>query len=107
MSGRDPSGKVSGMQGSSLPQRIKPDAILEALVEFRFEHTELPELVLGRLLDIQLWSEFGQTRLPTADIPQTIREMDANLRYQPLVELRKDDGSRVAKIGGACCPTMS
>jgi uncharacterized protein (TIGR04255 family) len=88
------------MQGEVLPERINPDAILEALVELRFDHTELPELVLGRLLDAQLWAGYEQVRLPTADIPQPIREMDVNLRYQPLVELRKGDGTRVAKIGG-------
>lgn len=89
------------MQGDSLPDRIEPDAILEALVEFRFEHAELPELVLGRLLDLSLWeNSYTQVRLPAADIPQPIREADPQLRYQPLVELRKSDGHRVAKIGG-------
>ena len=87
-------------QGNSLPERITPDAILEALVEFRIEHTEMPELVVGRLLDIELWREYAQARLPTADIPQPIREMDPNLRYAPTFELRKVDGTRVAKIGG-------
>jgi uncharacterized protein (TIGR04255 family) len=91
---------VSAMQEISLPARIPPDAILEALVEFRFEHADLPELVLGRLLDVPLWAEFSQTRLPAADIPQPLRDSDINLRYQPLVELRKADGSRIAKIGG-------
>jgi len=84
----------------TIPERIEPDAILEALVEFRFEHSELPELVLGRLLDAQLWENHTQTRLPAADIPQPIREMDPNLRYQPLIELRTSNGDRVAKIGG-------
>lgn len=88
------------MQSHSLPERIEPDAILEALVEFRFEQPELPELVLGRLLDLALWEGYTQVRLPTADIPQPIREGDPQLRYQPLVELRKIDGSRVVKIGG-------
>lgn len=88
------------MQSDGLPERIEPDAILEALVEFRFEHTELPELVLGRLLDLSLWEGYTQMRLPTADIPQPLREADPQLRYQPLVELRKGDGTRVAKIGG-------
>jgi uncharacterized protein (TIGR04255 family) len=91
---------MSAEQGKALPERIDPDAIVEALVEFRFEHSELPELVLGRLLDTQAWEGHTQKRLPAADIPQPIREMDANLRYQPLVELRKSDGDRVAKIGG-------
>jgi uncharacterized protein (TIGR04255 family) len=88
------------MQGDSLPERIEPDAIFEALVEFRFEHTELPELVLGRLLDLALWEGYAQVRLPAADIPQPIRESDQQLRFQPLVEFRKSNGNRVAKIGG-------
>ncbi|MCI0467921.1 MAG: TIGR04255 family protein [Beijerinckiaceae bacterium] len=91
---------MSDKQRKALPERIDPDAILESLVEFRFEHSELPELVLGRLLDVPAWEGYEKTRLPSADIPQPIREADANLRYQPLIELRKSDGNRVAKIGG-------
>src|SRR4051812_17635047 len=85
---------------NTLPDRIEPDAIVEALVEFRFEHTELSELVLGRLVDLPCWEGFEQARLPTADIPQPIRDADPNLRYQPLIELRNSNGSRTAKIGG-------
>ena len=88
------------MQGKSLPERIDPDAILEALVEFRFEHAELPEAIVGRLLDAPLWSDYSQVRLPTADIPQPIRENDPNLRYLPIIELRKNDTTRTAKVGG-------
>jgi uncharacterized protein (TIGR04255 family) len=84
---------------SGLPERIEPDAILEALIELRFEPADLPEAVLGRLLDVPAWSGYNQTRLPMADIPQPIREIDTNLRYQPLVELHRPDGLRVAKIG--------
>jgi uncharacterized protein (TIGR04255 family) len=91
---------MSTEEGNALPERINPDAILEALVEFRFEHSDLPELVLGRLLDTQLWESYMQVRLPAADIPQPIREVDVNLRYQPLIELRKSDNARVVKIGG-------
>jgi uncharacterized protein (TIGR04255 family) len=90
---------MSAERRTEIPERIDPDAILEALVEFRFEHSELPELVLGRLLDAQLWENYTQTRLPAADIPNPLRVMDANLRYQALVELRKSNGDRVAKIG--------
>ncbi len=91
---------VMTTQGSVLPGRITPDAILEALVELHIEHPELPELVVGRLLDADLWRDYTQARLPTADIPQPIREVDLQLRYAPIFELRKGDGSRVAKIGG-------
>ena len=83
-----------------LPERIVPDAIIEALVEFRIEHEDLPEAVVGRLLDLRLWQGFSHVRLPTADIPQPIKDADPGLRYQPNIELRNPDGSRVAKIGG-------
>lgn len=88
------------MQQTALPDRIDPDAIIEALVEFRFEHAELPEAIVGRLLDASLWAAYSQARLPSADIPQPIKEMDPNLRFQPIIELKKTDGTRVAKIGG-------
>jgi uncharacterized protein (TIGR04255 family) len=84
---------------TGLPDRITPDAIVEALVEFRIEHGELPEAVLGRLLDVGQWNGFSQTRLPTADIPQSIKDMDVNLRYQPSIELRNPDNTRIAKVG--------
>lgn len=87
------------MQGKPLPERIDPDAILEALVEFRFEHAELPEAIIGRLLDAPLWADYTQVRLATADIPQPIRESDANFRYLPIIELRNKDNTRSAKIG--------
>ncbi len=88
------------MQGKTLPERIDPDAILEALVEFRFEHAELPEAIVGRLLDAPLWADYSQVRLATADIPQPIRENDPNFRYLPIIELRNKDNTRTAKVGG-------
>lgn len=89
------------MPEATLPERISPDAIIEALVEFRFEHAdELPEAIVGRLLDAPLWADYSQVRLPAADIPQPIRESDPNFRYMPIIELRKKDTSRIAKVGG-------
>lgn len=87
------------MQGKPLPERIEPDAIVEALVEFRFEHADLPEAIVGRLLDAPLWADYSRVRLPTADIPQPIRESDPNLRYVPSIELRNKDHTRSIKIG--------
>ena len=88
------------MQRKPLPERIDPDAIIEALVEFRFEHVELPEAIVGRLLDAPLWADYSQIRLPTADIPQPIRESNENFRYLPIIELRNKDNTRSVKIGG-------
>ena len=88
------------MQPKPLPERIDPDAIIEALVEFRFERAELPEAIVGRLLDAPLWADYSQIRLPTADIPQPIRESNENFRYLPIIELRNKDNTRSVKIGG-------
>lgn len=82
------------------PGRLEPDAILEALVEVRFESPDLPEVVVGRLTDAAHWSTYQQSRLPVADVPQTIRESDLDFRYQPIIELRRPDGLRAARIGG-------
>ena len=87
------------MQGKPLPERIEPDAIVEALVEFRFEHTDLPEAIVGRLLDASLWADYSRVRLPTADIPQPIRESEGNFRYLPTIELRNKEHTRSVKIG--------
>lgn len=84
----------------ALPDRITPDAIIEALIEMRFETADLPEIVLGRLIDAAHWMDYAQSRLPAADIPQAIREADPDLRYQPLLELRRQDGLRAVKVGG-------
>jgi uncharacterized protein (TIGR04255 family) len=87
-------------QPSVLPDRIDPDAIVEALVEFRFDHTDLPEAIVGRLLDTPLWADYTRHRLPAADFPQPLKDMDPNLRYQPIIELRRSDLARVVKFGG-------
>ncbi len=85
---------------AALPDRITPDAIIEALVEMRFETSDLPEIVVGRLIDAAHWMDYAQSRLPTADIPQAMRESDAELRFQPVLELRRQDGLRAVKLGG-------
>jgi uncharacterized protein (TIGR04255 family) len=84
----------------NLPARLDPDAILEAVVEVRFDCSDLPEVVVGRLMDNASWAEYAQTRMPMADIPQPIRDSDESLRFQPTIELRSPDGLRAVKIGG-------
>lgn len=82
-----------------LPTKLKKDAILEAICEFRFEADELDELVLGRLSEAVPWEGFGRIRLPLSDIPAPIRKSDQSFRYQPIVELRERDTTRIVKIG--------
>ena len=91
-----------GNHMQSLPRKLKKDAIVEALCEVRFdssESKEVPELVVGRLADCENWKKFGKARLPISDVPAPVRQQNASLRNQPVLELRDSDRARVVKIG--------
>ncbi|MEW9838616.1 TIGR04255 family protein [Mesorhizobium marinum] len=85
----------------SLPKKLKSDAIVEAVLELRFEpdSSSVPEIIFGRFADVEVWRGFKQARLPTADIPAPIRRADAGLRYQPSIELVSPEGSVSIRIG--------
>jgi len=61
---------------SDLPQLLKQDAIIESLLELRFEHSQVGEVVVGRLAAAQEWSDYHSQRLPFSDLPQSIRDAD-------------------------------
>jgi uncharacterized protein (TIGR04255 family) len=82
-----------------LPRKLKTDAVAEALLEVRFDSTELGELVVGKLASHEMWKSFPSNRLPFADIPAPIRQADPNLAYQAVLERRNPDMARVVKIG--------
>jgi uncharacterized protein (TIGR04255 family) len=82
-----------------LPEKLKKDAILEAICEVRFETDELDELVIGRLSESASWEKFTRIRLPISDFPAPVRKNDVNLRYPPIVELRDNENPRAVKIG--------
>jgi uncharacterized protein (TIGR04255 family) len=86
---------------TKIPRKLKVDAILEAVIELRFEPDSLlvPEIIFGRFADVELWKDFRQARLPMADIPAPIRRADPNLRYQPSIEMSSPDGSIAVRIG--------
>jgi uncharacterized protein (TIGR04255 family) len=87
-------------RGYPLPARIEPDAILEAVVEVRFDApTVLPEVVFGRLAEHSAWSGFQQRRMPAYEIPAPLREADPNLRFAPIFELVAPDSKRSVRIG--------
>lgn len=83
------------------PKKLKEDAILEALCELRLQAPpNIPEeVVIGRLIDCGPWKDWQLKRLPNSDIPYAIRQAEEGLRYQPTVELRKDGGDRLVKVG--------
>jgi uncharacterized protein (TIGR04255 family) len=89
-------------KGTPLPERIDPDAILEALLEIRFDLVSpLPEVLFGRLSEIPQWKGFTQQRrLPAYDMPAAFRDGDPNLRFVPVLELASTDPRRAVRIGG-------
>jgi uncharacterized protein (TIGR04255 family) len=70
-----------------IPKKLKHDAIVEAILEIRFQTTTIPEMLFGRLADYQPWKDFSHSRLPAQDIPRAIREGDPYLKLQPLFAL--------------------
>ena len=83
-----------------IPAKLKHDAIVEALLEVRFDMTTIPEILLGRLADWPSWKGFEQDRMPAYEIPAFLRHADPNLRYQPLFELHNVERNCVVRIGG-------
>lgn len=81
-----------------IPAKIK-DAIVEAIVEIRFETKTVPEILIGRLADYEPWRGYQQRKLPMYEIPAALRQIDPNLRYQTVFELREPTGKRCVRIG--------
>lgn len=87
---------------TQLPQKLEHDAIIEAIVELRFDVTDgstIPEVFFGRLVDHPTWKGFQQRRLPEAELPPSLRRADPNLRYRPVLHLVEPDGPRSLRIG--------
>jgi len=82
-----------------LPNRLSPDMISEALFEMRFEHTDLSEMVTGRLstrLEAQGWKV---SRLPAADLPEQVRLTTPAMRFLPILEMRSAEGQEIIRVG--------
>ncbi len=90
--------RMVSVEEKQLPVRLKEDAILEALIEIRFQSEDLPEVVLGRLSDNEMWRGYKRVRNPVADIPAPIRDGDANLKYAPVFEYVSPSGQDIFKF---------
>lgn len=83
-----------------LPTKLTRDAIIEALLEIRFNvASALPEVMLGYFTGHASWKHFAPSRLPAAYIPELVRDAQEELRYQPTLELRAPEGGRALKLG--------
>ncbi|RWE25225.1 MAG: TIGR04255 family protein [Mesorhizobium sp.] len=81
----------------TLPGKLSPDAIVEAILEIRFESPGVSELTVGALVDA--WRDYSVIRLPMANLPSPIRAGDPNLKFHPTLQLSSSDGKEVVKIG--------
>ena len=83
----------------SLPNKIKDDAIVEALLEIQFQSDDIGEVVIGRLSDIDELASYTTNRLGTSNIPEALRDSDPQLRFQPVIEKRAKDEKSTVRIG--------
>jgi len=86
-------------RGKLVPAKLKHDAIVEAILEIRFDTTTIPEILFGKLADYAPWKGFGQRPMPASAVPAPIRQADPNLRFQPIFELLGSDGHLAVRIG--------
>jgi len=72
----------------SIPKKIDPCPIIEAVVEIRI-NTKIPgELMFGILYN-KFQKDFPDVeKLPILQIPEQIRSIDPNLKYQPCYKLK-------------------
>jgi uncharacterized protein (TIGR04255 family) len=90
--------RACGYDGmSNLPRKLSPDAVVEAILEARFESSGIPELTVGALASV--WKSYAHQRLPMANLPAPMRTGDPNLKYQPTLQLTSPDGREAVKIG--------
>src|SRR5258708_9632891 len=89
------------VRGAASPKKLKNDAIIEALLELRFDvGASLPELYYARLSELPQWKSFQQLRLPAYEIPPAMRAAEPNLRFAPVLQLAElSDSPRIAKMG--------
>lgn len=73
-----------------LPIRLGKSPLVEAIFELRFtSHLPAASILSGLLYTKLGCSEI--MKLPHADIPEQIRQMDPNLTYMPVMRLKKDN----------------
>lgn len=91
---------IEGDRGMvDVPKKMKHDAIVEAMVEVQFDYSDVPEVVMGALLGMEDWDGWSKDRLPVAELPTSIRDSEAELRYQPTFQLTAPTPGRVVKLG--------
>jgi len=87
-------------RGTALPKKLKFDAIVEALLELRFQTKGIPEVFLGRLIDNEPWKNWEQRQLPAYNLPPQFRALDPNIQFAPIIELVGPGTKTILRVGG-------
>jgi len=93
---------------AKIPDKLKKDAIFQALFDIRFTSKEVtPEIVTGKLASHNQWKGWSVQRLAFADIPAAVRQQDPGLQFQPLIQLQT--AGRLVQIGerSLSCHTLA
>ncbi|WP_338466395.1 TIGR04255 family protein [Novosphingobium sp. ZN18A2] len=88
-------------ENDALPQKLTNDAILEAVLDIRFEYDSkrVSEVFFGQIALMPEWKGFTQARSAVADIPESIRRTQSDLRYQSAFQLTGPDGRIAVQVG--------
>lgn len=76
----------------TLPKKIDPCPIIDALVEIRFETNIFKSAVFGFVYkQIQAYYPGEVTQLPILQLPEQLREQDPSLKFKPLYRIENPD----------------
>lgn len=77
---------------TKLPSELKSDTILEAIFELRFEPNIPHEAVFGAIypMIMEKITDLKPISLPILQLPDMVRNNDAQFKYQPLNRLQKE-----------------
>jgi uncharacterized protein (TIGR04255 family) len=84
-----------------IPKRLKKEPLIEAIWQAQFESANAGDVLPG-LLFAKLRKEYPGIqlhRLPTADIPAVVAQMDPNLRFAAKVRLESADAAFLWQVG--------
>jgi uncharacterized protein (TIGR04255 family) len=73
-----------------LPQKLAKQPLVEAIFEMRFKSQAAVSSILPGFLFTKLAGKKSIERLPAAELPQQMRNIDPNLQYAPLVRIHWD-----------------
>lgn len=70
-----------------LPTKLDKEPLIDAIFEMRLVSTAPLSSILPGILFSQLGNVTGIERLPAADLPKPVRDLDQNLRFAPTVRV--------------------